>query len=61
MSYKEIIFIYNTFWLWYDGTAADDPEMDRNELLDQDDYLYVPDHSIPGISADFWDYNIDNI
>ena len=27
--------------------------MDRDELLDQDDYLYVPDHSIPGISADF--------
>ena len=27
--------------------------MDRDEQLDQDDYLYVPDHSIPGISADF--------
>ena len=27
--------------------------MDRDELLDQDDYLHVPEHSIPGISADF--------
>ena len=27
--------------------------MDRDELLDQDDYLHVPEHSVPGISADF--------
>ena len=60
-SYKEIIFIYNKLWLWYVGTAAEDPEMDRDELLDQDDYLYFPDHNIPGLSADFWDYNIDKV
>ena len=40
-----------TFLLLY--TAGLDPPLDRDELLDQDDYMHQPNHNISGINANF--------